>query len=150
MEINYTEIFKHALTIFGLGGITLFIVTKLIERFIIEPVAEFRDTIKEITFSLVYYANIYSNAPSDTLPKELLNEASRSIRTLSAKLYASIDHINCYSVFSFFKVLPKYKDSRDAARNLMNLSNAVYSKHFGDATSVADTVKKLLHIPIKD
>ncbi len=52
-----------------LGGFIVFVLGQIVVKFFIEPIHEQSKTIGEIAYSLIFYANLYSN-PGNSFPDE--------------------------------------------------------------------------------
>ncbi len=59
----YNAILTAVLTI--IGGIIIFVVGQFVEKFFITPLEGFRRTLGEISFNMVYFANIYMSPGTD-------------------------------------------------------------------------------------
>lgn len=119
-----TELTKILITASStlIGGVTIFTTGRIIEKFYIEPIHNFRSTVGEIAFSLIYYANIYSNASIGD-PK-IANEALDTLRKLASDLSSKSNSIPCYYLFSLLRIVPRLSDSKTACSNLIGLSNS--------------------------
>jgi len=119
--MNMSELFKIVLTacLTIAGGIILFVLGQIIEKWFIEPVLAFKRAKGGVAWVLTFYADIYSN-PGITKP-ELMEEASKALRKKASDLMETINAIptNFLSRRSKGNIL-------EASRNLIGLSNAVY------------------------
>ncbi len=123
-----------------IGGVLIFVIGQICVKFIIEPLHECRKCIGEITFAIIYYANIYSNPcnsnkqflESSEEHKQRVEEVSTKLRQFASEINAKSQMIPLYSILSFFKLVPKRSNIVEGAKRLIGLSNSVavgYPKH---------------------
>ena len=126
-----SELFKIVLTssFTVLGGILVFVVGRIIEKFAIEPIHEQSKLIGEIADSLIFYADLYSNPGSGQ--REQMDEAKKVLREQASQLIARNNMIPCYKFWRYLSLghLPKRADIIEARKNLIGLSNSI---HRGD------------------
>ena len=118
------------LTIFS--GVAVFVLGQIILKLVIEPVHRFRSTIADISYALVYYADIYSN-PGIT-GKEREEETKQKLRTLSSELNAATYLIPKYDLTRRVFGLPQREKVVEAAGQLIGLSNSLHSEKFDRGT----------------
>ena len=118
-------VLTSSLTVFA--GITVFVVGQWVVKFVIEPLSEQAKITGEITYALIYYANIYMNPGSE---KELNKETSEALRRLASRLLASTHAVPCYRFLHFLRMVRKKSDVVRASRKLIGLSNTVSSISF--------------------
>ena len=124
--MSETEIFKLVLTssLTIIGGVTVYVIGRIIEKFYIEPVHEQAKLIGEIADTLIFYANIYLNP--DIGKTEELDETAKILRQYASHLMASTQRIRGYWFLQLFRVVPKHKNIIKAHENLIGLSNSVH------------------------
>ena len=124
-----SELFKIVLTscLTVLGGILVFVVGRIIEKFSIEPIHEQLRLTGEIADSLIFYANLYSS-PGIGKP-EKMDEASKVLRQQASQLMAKTHAIPWYKLWQFLRIVPKHADVIEASKDLKGLSNSI---HQGD------------------
>lgn len=127
-----------------IGGIIIFVVGRTVEKFIIEPIQEYKKTLGSITYNLIYYANIYSNINS--VSNEDKVEVSRAIRKLASELSAKTHQIAFYKTFSKLKVIPNYNNSMDAVGILIGFSNSLWNSEYSDINNRREKIEQLLKI----
>ena len=135
-----SELFKIVLTssLTILGGILVFVVGRIIERFSIEPIHEQLRLTGEIADSLIFYANLYSS-PGIGNP-EKMGEASKVLRQQASQLMARTHVIPWYKLWQLLRIVPKHTDVIEASRNLIGLSNSI---HQGDPMVNNDRRKEI-------
>ncbi len=115
------DLFKNQVfqTVFStvVSGTILFILGETVQKFILEPIKEFKKLIGKIDNRLKYYANVLNNSGFE--PK-VVSETSEIIRNLSCDLESSYKQIPCPTFFS----LPCRKQISIAASTLIGLSNS--------------------------
>ncbi len=121
-----TEIFKLILTssLTIIGGVTVYAIGRIIEKFYIDPVHEQAKIIGKIADSLIFYANVYFNPGIGRL--EELDETSKILRQLASQLMASTQSLRGYWLLQFFRIVPKHKNVISAHHNLIGLSNSIH------------------------
>jgi hypothetical protein len=125
MSELYKIILTAGLTI--LGGVFVYTRGQIISKFFIEPIHDQSRCIGEISDSLIFYANQYSNPGTGKLDD--MDKASRVLRQQASLLIARTHIIRWYSLFEFLKLVPKRSAVTEASKNLIGLSNSI---HRGD------------------
>ena len=121
-----SDLFKIFLTssLTVVGGVLIFVIGQIIEKFLIEPIHEQSNVIGEIADSLIFYADLYSN-PGIGKPEEM-DEASQALRRQASRLMARTHAIRCYWLMQLLRIVPKHKDILKARQNLIGLSNSIH------------------------
>lgn len=135
--------FTSALTI--LGGVLIFAVTQLLQKFLLEPVHEQSKVIGEIFFGLVYYANRYANPRSGRA--EDLADISDVFRRYASQLQSTTHAVRCYNLFEKLGLVPHRANIEEAVGDLIRISNSIDSGNGRENKQDADNVKRLLTIP---
>lgn len=106
------------------GAVFVFVITQLFGKLIIEAVQDFRKTLGEIRFALVFHAQAISTPVGDTAGE---GEASKTFRRLSCELRSRVESIPLYEFWSRWsgRFLPPKKCVFQAASHLIGLSNSV-------------------------
>ena len=128
-----------------IGGVSIFVLGQIFLKAFMEPILKLRPFKGTIVDSLVYYCNVYSNPG---LNKEDDQKASKNLRKLASELMSKTTVIPCYRFWSFLRVVPRFSDIRGTHRNLIGLSNGVFST--GDAgynTECVEKIKIALRLP---
>jgi hypothetical protein len=107
-----------------LGGFIVFVLGQIVVKFFIEPIHEQSKTIGEIAYSLIFYANLYSN-PGNSFPDER-KEAEEKLRSLASLLISRTHIIKPYGLFEEIKIVPKRNSITEASKNLILLSNSIF------------------------
>ena len=136
-------------------GVSVYVFSRIISKFIIEPIYEQRRVIGEIADALYFYARIYANPGSLSLQQ--LNQISDELRKLSTLLRAKTHLIPFYGFFEKICVVPKLSNIREASSELIGLSNSLGKPPLRmTATAIAvknvkraDNIKKLLKLKIE-
>ena len=141
--MNLPSIFlTSVLTI--IGGVLVFSLSQIIQRFLLEPVHEQAKAIGEIFFGLIYYAPWYAN-PGCGKPEELA-AASDTIRRYASQLQSTTNAIRFYGLFELCRLLPKRAAVYEAIDNLIRISNSIYSGNGRENRKDADDIKRLLSV----
>lgn len=117
---------ESIITILGtvVSGVLIYIVGQVVQEKYIKPMQEYNNIKAEISYLLVYYANIYMNPKVyDSKEKDEAREkASEELRIAAAKLVG----------FKQRKTfLVKKYNIEKASRNLIGLSNGMYANISG-------------------
>jgi hypothetical protein len=135
-----SEVLTAAITV--VLGFVVLVLGEVAKRFFIDPVQEQQRIIGEISFAVIYYHNVSSMSPP-----EVREEAQRTLRKLSAQLYATLGVIRPYGFFERRGWVEKREDVRDAATGLIGWSNSVLMKDSPHAALHRSKVIKALDLP---
>ena len=128
MSELYKIVLTSCLTI--AGGLFVLLAGQTIGKLLIEPVYSARMAIGRVRYAMLFHANIYAN-PGTARP-EFMDAASIALCTYAAELSAAADAVPWYRLFSFLRVVPRWKAIDDTVQALIGLSNLVYgSDHEG-------------------
>ena len=109
-----------------LGGVIIYAMGHLFVALFVEPIHRLRGLIAEIADSLIFYAPVYSN-PSEVVDSTKSNEASQVLRRQASQLRARTYLIPWYSLWAFLGLVRWKKDIENASKELIGISNTVYS-----------------------
>jgi len=109
-----------------LAGVITYVAGQLILKLVIEPVQELRRTIGNISYTLIERANVIHNPGVPTI--EVINETSKELRKLSSQLHSHFFLIPLYDKTSKVFRLPSHSKIREAATNLIGLSNGIHEE----------------------
>lgn len=143
MSDLFKIVITSALTIFG--GVLVFAMTQLLQKFLLEPVHEQSKVIGEIFFGLVYYSNRYAN-PGSGRPKDLA-DTSEAFRRYASQLQGTTSAIRCHDLFEKLGLVPQRKKIEEAVRDLIRISNSIDSGNGRENSTNAANVKELLTLP---
>jgi hypothetical protein len=117
-KILVTSIFTAA------GAVFVFAVTQLFGKLVIEAMQDFRKTLGEIRYALVFHAQAIFTPVGDIADEA---EASKAFRRLSCELRSKVESIPLYEFWSRWSghFLPSKKGVSQAASHLLGLSNSV-------------------------
>jgi hypothetical protein len=100
----------------------LFLVLQLASEGIIKPYVEYRKVLAEISYTLIYYANIIVSAPAHSKRDEQA-EISEKLRQHSARLRSAITALPFQELMRLFQLVPPQERIQDAANRLVRMSN---------------------------
>jgi hypothetical protein len=131
-----------------LAGVLVFVVGQAIQRFLLEPIQEQRRVIGDIASAILLYGNI-GPLPPDVPPESLAlaatpAEATIALRTLAARLRATIWTIPLYGAWSGARVVHSRATILDASQQLVGWSNSLHS---GQPGIPRGNVARLLGLP---
>jgi len=107
-----------------IGGVIIIVVGQIIEKFYIAPYDRFRRTLGDVSFNMIYYANVYTSPGLGD--KATLDEASNKLRSLASQLLSDSSAVNGYWFFAATRLIPARRQVGEAAGKLIALSNSVY------------------------
>ena len=143
-----SELFKIVLTssLTVLGGVIVFSLGQLIQKFLIDPVHEQAKVIGEISFGLTYYACWYANPGMGKADD--LKAVYDALRHCASQLAATTNSIHCYRCFNMLGLVPDRRDVSDAKGRLLLIANSIYQTDKGrDNSTDAKEIKRLLRVP---
>ncbi len=117
----------------ALLGVIVFVVGQTLQRFILEPIAEQRKIIGEISYALIYYRNIAGGSLDS--PDEI-KKVRYELRSLSARLRSTLWSIPFYWTLSLVGVIPKRKSIEVSYRALIQWSNSIGDNVFSLAEAI--------------
>lgn len=109
------------------AGVMVFVLGQIIQNFILRPMLDFKNTVAQISHKIKFHANIITNSG---LKDEFIKWSTEDMRDLSSQLEARYLSIPFLDFFSKIKILPKRENIREAAKDLILLSNAGGKKGF--------------------
>ena len=104
------------------GAGLLFLVSQFAAEGIIKPYVEYRKVLADISYTLIYYANIIVSAPAHSKRDEQA-EISERLRQLSARLRSAITALPFHELMRLFRLVPPQERIQDAAARLIRMSN---------------------------
>lgn len=109
-----------ALTLIAVA--VLLLVSQLASEGIIKPYVEYRKVLAEISYTLIYFANIIISAPAHSKRDEQA-EISERLRQLSARLRSAITALPFHELMRLLQLVPPQERVQDAANRLVRMSN---------------------------
>jgi hypothetical protein len=105
-----------------IGVAVLLFVSQLASEGIIKPYVEYRKVLADISYTLIYYANLIVSAPAHSKRDEQA-EISERLRQLSARLRAAVVALPFHELMRLFQLVPSEERVQDAAARLVRISN---------------------------
>jgi hypothetical protein len=100
----------------------LLVISQLASEGIIKPYVEYRKVLAEISYTLIYYANLIVSAPAHSKRDEQA-EISERLRQLSARLRSAITALPFHELMRLLQLVPSQERIQDAAVRLVRMSN---------------------------
>jgi len=113
-------VFTALFTVILVGA--LFLVAQLVAEGVIKPYVEYRKVLAEISYTLIYYANLIISEPASSKRDEQA-EISEKLRQLSARLRSAITALPFHELMRLFHLIPSQDRIHDAAARLIRMSN---------------------------
>lgn len=98
------------------------LVSQLASEGIIKPYVEYRKVLADVSYTLIYYANIIVTTPAGSKRDEQ-TEISERLRQLSARLRSAITALPFHELMRLFQLVPPQDRIYDAAARLVRISN---------------------------
>lgn len=108
------------LTLIVVGA--LFLVSQVAAEGVIKPYVEYRKVLADISFTLIYYANLIVSTPAHSKREEQA-EISERLRQLSARLRSAITALPFHELMRMLRLVPSQDTIHDAAARLIRISN---------------------------
>ena len=89
---------------------------------IIKPYVEYRKVLADVSFTLIYYANLIVSTPAHSKREEQA-EISERLRQLSARLRSAITALPFHELMRMLRLVPSEDTIHDAATRLIRMSN---------------------------
>ena len=100
----------------------LFLISQFVAEGIIKPYVEYRKVLADISYTLIYYANLIIAAPASSKRDEQA-EISERLRQLSARLRSAITALPFHELMRLLQLIPPQERIHDAALRLIRISN---------------------------
>lgn len=107
-----------------LSGVLVFVVSQIVQKFLLEPIKEYKAVVGKIDNELKYYADIIMGGNIEQMDQELVIQTSRAIRKLSCDFESKYKQIPFKKSLSYFGILPTVEIASKSAKSLMRVSNA--------------------------
>lgn len=110
----------------ALGTVVVFVASQILGKLVIEPVQEVKRLLGEIRHALVFHAPAILTPVGDRAGED---KAAEVLRKLSCDLHSKISSVPFYDQWAWVSkgFLPRQSDAREVAKDLLGLSNSVYS-----------------------
>ena len=109
-----------ALTLIAVFVVLL--VSQFVSEGIIKPYVDYRKVLADVSYTLIYYANIIISTPAGSKRDEQA-EISERLRQLSARLRAAVTALPFHELMRLFRLVPAQDRIHDAATRLIRISN---------------------------
>ena len=109
-----------------ISGVLVFVISQLFNEYWLRPIQNYKELRAKISYSLTLYANLYMNP----VKRELLYEtkerdvASNELRMLAAEVDSAVELRPWGNIF-----IARKKVLKELSKNLIGLSNSLYSPH---------------------
>jgi hypothetical protein len=131
----------------AVSAVVIFLVGQFVLKLMLEPGVAARRTIADARTTFDYYANVWANPPQPRQPaSDEQLEASSALRRAAGQLRAAPASVLGYRVVRRLLKLPSESEMREAASNLIGLSNNLFgggSHAFENAMAYSDAVTKI-------
>ncbi|MBU0974381.1 hypothetical protein KKD03_01635 [Patescibacteria group bacterium] len=104
-----------------LSGTLVFVFGQVLQKFVLEPIYEYKKIVRKIDNKLKYYANILTNSGFN---KELIVKVTDTVRALSCDLESSYKQIPFNNFFSTIETIETKNNIAEVATKLISISNS--------------------------
>ena len=104
------------------GVLIAFLLSQLASEGVIKPYIEYRKVLADISYTLIYYANLIVSTPAHSKRDEQV-EISERLRQLSARLRSAITALPFHELMRMLRLVPSQDRIHDAAARLIRISN---------------------------
>ena len=129
-----------------ISGLILFILSQLINNFVLEPIKSFKGIIGKIDNLLKYHSNVIFSGQE--LDAKIKLETMATIRALSCELESNYKQIPFRDFFANIRLIPSKSSVSESAKELIRISNTAartdYIDRLFDSVKI---VRKNLNIP---
>ena len=140
-----SELFGNVVFQTVIAGVLVFAFSEMLQKFLLEPIKEFKGIIGKIDNRLKFFANVISNA---TPSSKMLPEVNTLLRQLSCDLESAYKMMPFKWALSILRMIPSQKQIASAAKGLIFVSNATgepSQRHVVEKE--VEKVRNLLRIP---
>lgn len=106
-----------------LSGTLVFVLGQILQRFLLEPIKEYKKTVGKIDNKLKFYSNILLNSIFSE-DKKMIVEITDFMRNLSCEIESAYKQVPLAYWLSKLKIIEEKKDVAKVAQGLIFLSNA--------------------------
>ncbi|MES1977219.1 MAG: hypothetical protein V4451_04235 [Pseudomonadota bacterium] len=146
---DFTKILlTSALT--ALGAITVFVISQLLGKLVIEPIQEFKKLLGELRYALVFHAPAAVTPVGDRASEDMAAEA---FRRLACELLSKLESVPFYDFWSNISAgfLPRRNDVIEVSKCLIGLSNSVHQENRSDKNSARiSRIKRIFGFELLD
>ena len=129
-----------------LVGVSVFVSQQIVEKFFITPLNDYRRTVADVSFNMIYYANVYTNPGTGDHDTQV--KASEKLRESASKLISTSYMINGYWILQLFRQIPSRKQVNEAANLIIMLSNSTFRGDVQQIETWSKRISKLLNLHI--
>jgi len=101
-------------------GVVVFVLGQFALKYVIEPIQEYRVTVGNIAYTLLFYANVGPLSAPDEIA-----EAQKHLRSLSGRLNEHLEVIPLYGVFVWLGLVRNRQAVLEAATQFIGWSNGL-------------------------
>lgn len=142
----------NEITIAIITGVIVFALSQIVKDFFLAPIIKQRALIEQISSSLSFFANLYTNFPQNS-EQETTDRQNMYLefRNLAVQLVSNANLLPFYNIFSDCKLIPKKENIFKAKQELIGLSNGSWPQnhdHIKINDSRVQKLTKLLNIEL--
>ncbi|MEM9952442.1 MAG: hypothetical protein AAF846_12610 [Chloroflexota bacterium] len=120
-------------------GASLLVISQILQRFLIEPIQEYRKLRGDIAYTLIMYA-VVPVMENDPDFRGIAHKHKEHLRSLASNLRRHIEIIPFYGLFSILGIVDSKKRVIKASQSLVGWSNSVRRNSEKHRDSVADVL----------
>lgn len=135
-----------------IGGVVIFVVGQLVLKFVIEPIQDLNRLRGEIVYSLMFYSNVYMNAPPSYTDLREDNQTRDKVqnifRQLASQLCPKASMIPWFGIWYRLKIVPEFENIKLAKTELIGLSNSIHDVNVELNKIRREKIQELLNVKI--
>jgi len=128
-----------------LGGVSVFVLGQIVLKFFLDPIYEQRKVLGQVANGLIYHAQWHANPGKDDLNGQR-SAAADDLRRISCDLLAVSHAVPVYRFWAIIRVIPPWKNVRNAHGQLIFLSNSMFQGDPLRNAQAVDSIKSLLRM----
>ena len=127
------------------SGALVLVVGQIFQKFVLEPIKEYKKIVGEIDNKLKYYSSILTNTVGD---KDMIIKITDTMRDLSCQIESIYKQIPLTVLFSKLGIIEDKTNIAKVAQGLIFLSNAGgrHDSRIEKCDARIDEIRRLLHI----
>lgn len=127
-----------------IAGVAIYVLGQIIQNFILKPLQDFNITKVDISHKIKFWSNVLNNPDVN---REKTQQATLDMRDLSSNLESRYIIIPFKKSLSFLGLLPNQKNVREAAKQLIFLSNtSIQPGTHSDEHNAIEKIKQALNL----
>jgi len=131
-----------------IGGLILYLLTRLLEGFVLKPIDKWFDSRGKVIDRLFFYSNVYTNIKINPSEMEIgqIRKMNKEFRILAGEILHRASEIKWYKLFNQVGIIPPFEDIKIAQKNLIFLSNNLVQSPASNRSAILDNLEAVKEI----